>query len=404
MSNFNFVGDWEILVNLPVLSQLNSSKFFPHDSRLEWKSTKSKNLANRLVEVKINDLRNEDPDPTPEQLEAMGFIIDNEKHMYQVVYDAFKNVAIPDFLSYQHFPLEDNTFHKIASIEELPQHLGIDSINITTFATGKYAFSIFNFAFSGDHEHGLCMVFDGDKFLRHDEIGSLTFEGLVPQEELDQRRVEYNRSPVSKFYRPHPKYNKNKPWQEEANTDYIQKILEERSNQEVIDLVNDNLLDLKALMYSACLADNRDIINYLLDRQVPLGQGVLAGMRGLYNKELISFLTAKGAGIDVYNSYNETSLYSEIKQYAHALSHRDFHTSQNDTERLRNDEEEIITRKGNIEFLITMGANPEHCDDKGNDYLTLLKKLYIEDALYSRNIPQYIAHLIDQRKRNNGKT
>lgn len=390
MKEFSFNGDWRTTIESNWLCKLRSDKFYKPDSHLEWRRNLYKTLHSGKVVLHITDEINENIEPEKEQSNTINYILNNEEKIFNKIYEVFKNNVIKYFLSYEHYPMEDQTFHLIKSIEELPNHLGLNEISISNCYKDGYALYVLNFEFDGDDEHGLCMVFQKDEFLRHDEIGGLSFEGLIDKIEYDDLVRRWNIRPDKKFYPLNSKYKKNKPWRQRANESYIKHLLHEKDNKEIIKLINEGKIikDEKigtghgSLFEFAAGYGNHEILDYLFEREWNPGQAVAFCTRGQFRKETINLLVQKGANIDTFTIEGHSPLYNEIYNYAQAKSNFKYQKHR-DQQRAEKHLEEIKKHRDQIEFLFQLGANPSQCDQEGNSYKVLLLKRWNEDYMKS---------------------
>ncbi len=388
MKSFEFKGDWETSIDSDYFCELKSEIFFRLDSGIESKRINYHLLRNKKIVLIISDERNDNIEPEQEQLNTINYILNNEKGIYHKAFESFKNKIVEEFKSYPYFSFEDQTFHLIERIEQLPNHLGIYDITISNFYVDDYALFTLNFEFDGDFEHGLCMVFNKDKFLRHDEIGSLSYEGLVNDEQYKKMVEIWNTKRKNIFYDINAKFGKNKPWKQEANWNYITSLIKNDNDKELITLIeqgkikkDEKLGYLKITEYAASQSKH-EILKYLISKGWDLGKSIPLS---IYNLETLEFLLKNNANIDELNHEAFTSLYSEIDKFSMAKNNYNFQKNRDERRTLIH-LEEMEKHKEMIISLLKLGADPHNCDLEHRNYKQLLLKRWNEDYLNSSGI------------------
>jgi len=400
MKKFEFKGDWETLIDSEYFCQLKSEIFFRLDSGIESRRINYHLLRSKKITLIISDERNDNIEPEQEQLNTINYILNNEKEIYNKVFESFKNKIVEAFKSYPYFPFEDQTFHLIERIEQLPNHLGINDITITNFYDGNYALFTINFEFDGDFEHGLSMVFNRDKFLRHDEIGSISYEGLVSDEHYKMMVEIWNTKPEYKFYEINEKYGKNKPWKQEANWKYISGLIKNENDEELITLIEqgkikaDEKLGYLTITEYAASQGKYEILKYLISKGWDLGKSIPCSLHSL---ETIEFLLKNNANIDELNHEGVSSLYNEIYKYSMAKDNYRFQNNRDERRALIHIAE-MEKHKSMIISLLKFGANPHSCDMENRNYKQLLLKRWNEDYLKSSGIFTDLNDFIQNQK------
>ena len=180
MKTFEFKGEFQDLIESQFFCALNSDKFFKYESL----KTHQEELQSGNVKLHITDERIIDYDPAIEQINAINHFLNNEEIIYQQVYKVVKEKILPNEKSYysqDDYNAEelDWWFPELKSIEDLQQVLGFRTLRIDILYRKQIALTYFDFEFSADEEHGLTLVFEGNKFLDYGPFG-----GFDPQNML----------------------------------------------------------------------------------------------------------------------------------------------------------------------------------------------------------------------------
>jgi hypothetical protein len=397
MKKFEFKGDWETSIDSDYFSLLKSEIFFRSDSGIESRRINYHLLRSKKIALIICDEKNDNIEPEPQQINTINYILNHEEEIYNKVFESFKNKIVNVFKSSPYFPSEDQTFHLIERIEQLPNHLGINDITITNFYDNDYALFTINFEFDGDFEHGLCMVFNRDIFLKHDEIGSLSFEGLVEQKAYDNLIKKWNNNLNIKFYSKHPVFLSYKLCHKRVNTSFLLGLLDQNEIQIIIELIETGEIqvnealgeDGETLIELACKKGSIRLINYLNDMDCKFYDSIT---KSHYSEHIMRHIVNLGANVDFiskrylmnYKGNKMTTLlfkeiYDSLWSHADLISKiKSFPDRQNDVNKLQN----VINQQDkNISLLLELGSNPENCDGLGSSWKTLLLKQWEPEIL-----------------------
>lgn len=383
MKKFEFKGDWETSFDSDFFWQLKSEKFFRLDSGIESARINYQLLQNRKITLIICDERNDNIGPEPEQLNTINYILNNEEEIYNKVFESFKNKIVEEAISYPFLLLDGQTFHLIERIEQLPNHLGINDITITNFYDADYALFTINFEFDGNYQNGLSMVFNREKFLRHDEKNMLSYQGLVSDQEYKKMVEIWYSKPENKFFEINEKFGKNKPWKQEANWKYIKYLINSENNKELITLIDQGKISPKEKMDCLTMIEyaanqgKYEILKYFISRGWDLGKSIPCS---LHNLETLEFLLNNNANIDELNHKGVTSLFSEIYKFSNSKQNYEFQINIDDSKILAN-LEEMEYHKSQIIRLLKLGADPYNCDIQNRSYKDLLLQSWNEDFL-----------------------
>lgn len=241
MKKYEFNGNWNSTIELMFFTRLNSDKFY----RYETRKSHRKLLELGKVPLSITDERTINPVPEEEQINAINFILNNEEKIYQAVFKNLKEKIIPDAKRDFDLDAEDEEtkeywFPKLQSIDDMKKTLGIGGIGVDIEYRNGIAWTSYMFDFSAEEEHGLIMIFEGDKFLDFGAIGDYTHERIMTKEEFSKYVEKLNRRHPYQIYEPNSKYGILKPWKIRANDYYPIGILREGKKEELINYLINN--------------------------------------------------------------------------------------------------------------------------------------------------------------------
>ncbi|MBK7184285.1 MAG: hypothetical protein IPH89_16035 [Bacteroidetes bacterium] len=148
--SFNFTGDWEFNLEFPeftaCFSETSNPYYYP-----------SKNLR-----IEIQDDISENPDPNPEQLKTLQYILEHQK---EIAERACKKVLeeIPQII--RDYNLEDERDYEDLTIDDIKERIQITKIHIQLNAKEGFAYYDLLGNCRWDEEHGLNLLFWKDNAL-----------------------------------------------------------------------------------------------------------------------------------------------------------------------------------------------------------------------------------------------
>lgn len=241
MKSFNFNKSWLPKINLETLTKLGNEKIFNPKSHLEWIRTLYDDHKNQKIQLRIEAARNENDIPEEYQINAIEYILNNEKEIYQQIYENLKNKIYPYYSELLEEELEKD--FPIDNLEMMPDVLGLIEIQVTLMHRNNMAWCTYIFEWQGEQEHGLSMLFEGSKFLKHDSAGDMWFSGIVPDDELEILRKEWNKEMPKQLYYPNSNLRSYKPWQLELSINYLLELLKNDEVEQFKNIVSSNDFD-----------------------------------------------------------------------------------------------------------------------------------------------------------------
>lgn len=386
MSDFEFIGDWSFNAQLDTLSKIDSDYWHFNEKRKEHTEL----LAKGLVPLTIVDKRDYNPEPLPEQTLALNFLLSNESKLVNAITECFIEKINPYYVEACG---EDDWIPLSLNQSNLGELLRITSIRITKESKNGVAYTIFEFEYRGDEEHGISVVLNETRLVGFDGVGDLGFDiinkdlGNVGPVDYD-KLVEESKFGSDMVHKPLGQYGKFKPWQLDSTEDYFSKLLRNKENDRLIEEIKTNNWDInlrfpslnKNLVDLAAYANNIEAIEYLISNGADFSKSILECTDYYIKKEAIKCLVANGANVDELNYWDVTPLHNEILNYVGALHNKK--------------EEEIEAYKDKLQFYVSVGSNPMSCDKENNDYKSVLRKRWNEKYLTENDIFRKVEELI----------
>ena len=344
-SNFNFTGDWEFNLELPEFSAYFSEASNPHY------------YPNKNLRIEIQDDLSENPDPKPEQLKTLQYILENQKI---IVEKACQKVLeeMPQII--HNYNLEDERDYENLTIDDIKERIQITSICIQLDTKDGYAYYDLFGNCRWDDEHGLNLLFWKDKPIWFGQIdGSSGWEAIKDNgtyEQVKEAQKNFVRT-KPKLFVPHPKYGKLKPSHQAANKYYPLDLMRQNLYDEFINHINQSQYEQSKLqeLFREALQDNRkEIIEFLLPKVK------LNGLIHWFHKSpnIIEYLLEKGVSIDELDHYQKTILAKTMFNLRHVLTTRAEYKLRNPDADFSNTH--IEKAKQDVLWLISQGADANH--------------------------------------------
>lgn len=393
MSNFEFIGDWSFNAQLDTLSKIDSNYWQFNE---KWKEHTAL-LSKGLVPLTIVDKRDYDPEPLPEQILALNFLLSNESKLLDKITKCFIEKINPFYVDACG---EDGWIPLSLNKSNIGELLRITSIRVTKESKNGVAYTIFGFEYRGDEEHGIAVVLNESRFVGFSSLDDLGFDvinkdlGNVGPVDYD-KLVEESKFGSVMVHKPLGQYGKFKPWQLDSTEDYFSKLLNNKENYKLIEEIKSNNWDInlrfpslnKNLVDLAAYSNNIEAIEYLITKGADFSKSILECTDYYIKKEAIKCLVSHGANVDELNYWDVTPLHNEILNYVEVLIYKK--------------EEEIEEYKDKLQFYVSVGSNPMSCDKENNDYKSVLRKRWNDKYLIEKDIFRKVEELIfpNQNKR-----
>ncbi len=397
MKEFTFNGDWEFKLDLKTI----------FNSNLKWRENMDQQYA--IPNVKIVDYKTYDPDPLPEQLNTLNYIINNEEKVLESTCKAL-NPINQDYGErcgmYDWFPKDLNP-------ENLGKVLLIQEISILREHKDDFSYYELSCGYKGDEEHGLVIVMHGQRLMEYDAIGEVDYGNLY--KDLGERaklfiekNILENEFQVPQMQKVLPKYGKYKPWQKELLADYISQLLRTNENEKLKEIISSGEYDINHRIddYNRNFVDltahcgNIEMIEYAIGRGGDFSKAMLYCSGAYLKKDVVECLVKHGASVDVFHWRGETALQQAIASCSSAMF-RVKRTKDRDENTYNKALEELEVQKDRVQFYLSMGANPNNLNTKGEDYKTFLSKMWKAAPEEGNRLIKDIEELIEPQKKDN---
>ena len=276
MRSFEFKGDWETVVQLDRLSLLQDDKFFRgiHSEKIK------EQLVQGLVPLKIHDSFDHDPDPSPEQIATITYIKDNEDLILDAIFREVSTVVYPFMKTLADD--EEWWFPRLDSKDDLKKALGVLSIEI--LRAGREGFSCFaiNFNASWDPEHGFHIALHKNKVLGTGQAWDIDSRKIAGWCGLDFEREVQQAShwddDIVDFIEPHPKYNKLKPVEVDANNSLPFRLIATGRSGLLMEYIDNGKVSIdygfvkgqssNSLLRNAIFKEDVELVRFLTDKGI----------------------------------------------------------------------------------------------------------------------------------------
>lgn len=360
MSNFEFVGDWEFRLNVGAFAGFQQRKG-------PYASKDSEEPASGEIQVEIESELNDSPDPLPEQLAAIHYLLDHQ----QTLVAAIERHVFAQFstLIYQYDLEEEPIVDQVKSPADVRKVIGIKTVHVQLPHKDGIAYLGFSGGCDWDEEHGIGFLMHKDRVVDFGEASDAFSTWKAYEDNGTLKQIKDRLQPGNKaqrvkprLYEPHPKYGKLTPAQQGANEAYEYRLIEMGFNEAFIQLVESgkipadgktNYLNM-TFIARACQFNNEELVRYLLSQNVKNLKGCIGNVLGHSNYSLLDELVAAGADIHATNYSGDTLIRLEVANLCRAYYQK--------SDLLH--KEKI---KNRIEWLIRKGADPYQKNKAGKD-------------------------------------
>lgn len=263
MNEYSFTGDWEFKMRLEELSDLFTFDLIDSPKR-----------KREQVDIKILDVKDDNPVPESQQIETINYLINNQEKIVNGIFITLQEKIIPHYKSVHGD--DSDIFTPINSKNDLSNYLGISSITIFNRFKNDIAYVMLYFnSFRCDLEHGLNLIFHRDRFIGTHEDFKEAYEdiGLDYKDILREISIKNQKQFENKDYVFHESTSDRyslKPWQQEANRIYPFRLLQTNQQDNFIEFMESKGLELNYDLSSLNkIAENgglEKVIDYLSDK------------------------------------------------------------------------------------------------------------------------------------------
>ncbi|MFM2393939.1 MAG: hypothetical protein RLZZ546_1921 [Bacteroidota bacterium] len=372
MEEFKFTGNWNPKVTLNELTKLGHEDMFSPNAIMQWIRDIYEDHKSNKVQFRIYPAMNSNQYPEEIQINAINYIINNEQIIYSQIYDNLINIIYPHYSASYEEDIQE--YAPLKSIDDMPKVLGLTDISIEVIGSDEIAWSIYKFEWKGDEEHGLSMLFEGSKFIKHDSAGDMWIDELISEEKLENYSDLHHRDMPNKMYYPALNRQFYKPWELEKTRDFLLDLLRDGNYSEFKSNVSSKEFNVNqkfpedefSLIEYLIRDEFIDAAKFLFDRGTNT-QGLMHnGFNLLENIKRIQFINDVNGNIDEADNNNETLLtkYLTVANDAIELNSKKVNDNMSFLESLtilQRDKKSVFlkkiqTYKEHIKLLIECGA------------------------------------------------
>lgn len=266
-TSFTFNGDWEFEL------QLDSFVLFDDFiSQFESENTPS---SGKIL-VTIEDDLSRDPDPLPQQVAAIEFVIERQQQLLESIFQKLKEeyagISKVYHDCFENYLMPYPALPELNSVLDLGKVIRLKYLHIAIIHKDGYAYTGFGGNCAWDEEHGVGFLMHKDRIVEFGEEDTSSSFGLIHEDGIVEELLENETSSPQK-YSPHPKYGKLKPSQQEANEAYEERLLLYGFHSEFIDLVENHQLNVNekrasgmTFLERATQFDKTEMVHFLFSK------------------------------------------------------------------------------------------------------------------------------------------
>lgn len=306
------------------------------------------------VLLEIQEKEDTNPDPLPEQLNAIEFLHNNQSAIKNSLFEYCKNHVYPKYEELM--PREEfiDCYPPLNKISDLNKLLALGYISINLESKNEYSYIIMIFKTCLDFEHGISITIHKDKCIGCSE--DLDYDDIYSDGgKIQNLKDSYIETQVcyEGIYSPN-KYGILKSWQIYSAENTFKELLESNSNDKIKSLVEKSNWNIHT-KFSSC---RYDLLNLACEN---------------LNEEIANYLIGKGSDIDSINCWDQTGFFDEVERFSDARWQSDCHKEwdKDAYQKYKNEEKGILNI---IEIYLLLGANPNSCNKNGHNYIEILQK------------------------------
>lgn len=368
---FIFSGDWEFPIQLPAFTGFR-------------KHHEADDTDPGILTVTIEDDLSDNPDPLPEQLAALRFIFENQEAIAKAVIERTA-AELPEIVT--NYGLEDEPVYQNPGEEQIRSIINFSSITIKLVSKNGVAYFDLTGNCSWDDDHGLEILFHRERIVSYGDISGSTLWDAVKDNDTYEAVKDRMRQPsVPKKYQPHPKYNKLKPAQQDANETYEYYLISYGHNDLFIAGVNNGTIDVhgkyvsqdKTWLEAACWFKNNALVKYLLSKNVAFRYALHECVGYNDNPEALELLLQAGADINSPFRNGNTVLFVLVEKLERLYNSHAWHETkaqQVPAEILA----DLNTQQDRIAAFIRRGANPHLKNIYGFSCFDVMRNAHVNE-------------------------
>lgn len=363
-TSFTFNGDWEF--------ELTLDSFILFDDFISEFESQNTPLEGKILVTIEDDLR-ADPDPLPQQIAAINYLLQNQQQVlasiYQKVQEEYPQLVAEYHACFEDYLLPFPDLPALNSSADLGRVIKLQYLLVDMMHKEGYAYVGFAGTCAWDEEHGVGFRMHKDRVI---EFGAQDTSFSLSSIQKDGALETPIQNPATRpvRYSPHPKYGKLKPSQQDANDSYEERLMLGGYYAEFIDLVENHQLDINekkaagmSFLERATQFNKIEMAYYLFSKNVLPSAKSLHFAAENFNKSLVELHLQHGIDINQFNCGDH--VFSPLVQKLVFAEYNPGH-------REVKDYDQYVDM---IRWLRTKGANPYLQNEYGRDVFYRLKNL-----------------------------
>jgi hypothetical protein len=356
--NFEFNGDWEYKIELPMLSGFQ-------ERNGAYTSISNDKPNTGLFKLELEDDLTDNPDPYPEQLNTLNFIFDNQEIIAKSIIDRTLTELEEIKINYG---LENEEEYQNLNEQKVKSLIGISSIHIKIISKDGFSYFDISGGCNWDEEHGLNILFHKDSVISFGEIdGGSTYEAEKDNGTFDKESNRHLQRKKPQKFNPHPKYNKLKPLQKSANDTYELTLISYGYNEDFIKGVENGEININGkwesqnttYLEAACWHKNNQLVEYLLGKRAEIRYALHQCVGYGNNPEALEMLLQNGADINAQYGNGNTIIFEIVNNMEGFYRANTYYKSINKLDLMTPENiEKFEALKLKVKDLIKRGADP----------------------------------------------
>lgn len=361
MKLFKFDGNWTTEYQFDAFQGLQSR-------RGSYTSKSSSKKSDGTISLTINDDTSEYPDPSPQQINAINYLIKHPEEIRAAMRKGIDSIYEDLKKQYGYDENEPETkdwFPKVDELKDYDKVFGVGNVFIQLPSKDEHSYVGIECGCTWDEEHGLGFLLHKNRLVgiggADEAFNWKAYKDNGTSKEV-QEVLKQNSTKEPIKFKPHSKYGKLKPTQQSANEAYESNLIRRGFNDKFKEEVEKGEIEINGIYKSidqtylelAVSAKNLELIDYLLAKGSEIRYAFHQVRKDL---NLIDTLVENKGDINTKDKGGNTIIYQAAIELVTLYDHR------NQSKKYNWDREDELTRKINdqkeyIKQLLLRGSNP----------------------------------------------
>lgn len=327
MKEYIFQGEWESELELTNFKEFRNAKG-SYTSLIQ-------NSNDGILKLYIEDILDDNPDPTKPQINTINYILNNQQTIIQSILEKVNSdySRLQNIYGYEGSE-KDEFMPDLNTAIDIKRLIGFGNIHVSRFSKDGYAYYGLEGGCTWDDEHGIGLILNRDEVIEFgsaDEAFSFYPKVLKHNGEYEIFKKEQESRDIRKVmprkYNPSQKYGKLKPKQYSANESYEYDLITRNFNDELIKQIEKGTIDKNHkseswndnLIEWAAWRKNNEVLKYLVKENADTRYAIHRCTENNTNFEGLKILIESGIDIDQVNAIGENIFSHQLLKYATLL-------------------------------------------------------------------------------------